>query len=347
MDRSRRLPRLVDVAARAGVSLATASRALAGRDGVSAGVAGHVREIARELGYVANTHARTLAGGPTSTVGLIVNEIGDPYFSEIASGVLRLAGEHDLSVQICHSGRDPRHELAQIRSLVAHRVGVIVLAGSGYTDPRLQAQSRLELGAFEGRGGRASVIGRHFLGVDAVLPDNVAAGHAVADHLLSLGHRRVAVAAGPARLTTVVDRLAGVAAAVRRHGLPWPATPVVHADFTRAGGCAATEEIMREHPGTTAIIGLTDMMAIGAMSTLRSTGLAVPGDISVAGINDIAVAADLAPSLTTVRLPMAGMGELALELALREPSRRPRRKLTGHELVVRDSTAPPWGRNDP
>ena len=127
--------RLVDVAERAGVSLATASRALAGREGVSEEVAAHVRQVARRMGYVANVHARTLAGGATSTVGLIVHEIDDPYFSEIASGVIGVAAERGFSVQICHSGRDPHHELRQIRNLIAQRVGAIIVAGSGYTDP--------------------------------------------------------------------------------------------------------------------------------------------------------------------------------------------------------------------
>src|SRR5829696_658232 len=127
MPRPRSAPRLSDVARRAGVSLATASRALAGRDGVSEQVAEHVRQVSRELGYVANMHARTLAGGVASTVGLIVHQIDDPYFSEIAGGVVQAAGEQDLIVQICHSGRDPEQGLRQIRNLIAQRVGVIIV----------------------------------------------------------------------------------------------------------------------------------------------------------------------------------------------------------------------------
>lgn len=340
MRRSRSALRLVDVAERAGVSLATASRALARRDGVSEKVAHHVRQVASDLGYVANMHARTLAGGSTSTVGLIVHEIGDPYFSEIASGVIGLAGEQDLMVQICHSGRNPENDLRQIRTLIAHRVGVIILAGSGYTDPKLQAESKAELSAFQDAGGRVSVIGRHFLSADAVLPDNEAAGRTVAEHVLSLGHRRIAVVAGPERLTTVADRLAGVASAAERSGLSWAGVPVVQTDFTRDGGRVATEQILREHPRTTAIIALNDAMAIGILSTLRAGKVIVPEQVSVVGFDDVSVAADLAPSLTTVRLPMAMMGELALEMALKPPSRRPRRKSTGHELIVRDSTGP-------
>lgn len=340
MPRPRSALRLADVAERAGVSLATASRALAGREGVSEQVADRVRQVSRDLGYVANLHARTLAGGTTSTVGLIVHQIDDPYFTEIASGVIKAAGEQDLMVQICHSARDPQQELKQIRNLIAQRVGVLIVAGSGYTDPRLQAESKVELSAFQDAGGRVAVIGRHHLRADAILPDNEAGGDTVTEHVLALGHREIAVVAGPERLTTVADRLTGVARALERKGLSLSALPVIQTDFTRDGGRTAADQILRDHPRTTAIIALNDAMAIGVLSTLRSNGVAVPDRMSVAGFDDVSVAADLAPSLTTVRLPMAEMGQLALAMALKPRSSRLRRKSTGHELVVRDSTGP-------
>jgi len=332
--------RLVDVAERAGVSLATASRALAGRDGVSEEVANRIRQISRELGYVANPYARTLAGGASSTVGLVVHQVDDPYFSEIAGGVIQVADEQSLLVQICHSGRDPDHELRQIRNLIAQRVGIIIVAGSGYDDPRIEAETKADLSAFQSLGGRVAVIGRHSLGVDAVLPDNEAGGRALGDHLVELGHRRIAVAAGTPGLTTVADRLAGVAASLRAHGLSLDALPVVHTDFTRDGGRAAADRIIDEHPDTTAIVALNDAMAMGVLSALRTRRIAVPDRMSVVGFDDVSVAADLAPSLTTVRLPMTDMGRMALDLALKPRSARPRRRPTGHQLIVRDSTGP-------
>jgi LacI family transcriptional regulator len=331
--------RLVDVAERAGVSLATASRALAGRDGVSEAVANRVREISRELGYVANPYARTLAGGASSTVGLVVHQVDDPYFSEIAGGVIEIAGEQGLLVQICHSGRNPHHELAQIRHLVAQRVGIIIVAGSGYRDSRAEGDVKAELSAFQRQGGRVAVIGRHALGVDAVLPDNEAGGLALGNHLLDLGHRRIGVAAGTDTLTTVADRLAGVASAMRGHGLSMSDLVVVHGDFTREGGRVAAEQIMREHPETTAIIALNDAMAMGVLSMLRELRIPVPEKVSVVGFDDVSVAADLAPGLTTIRLPMTDMGRMALEMALKPQPARPRRRSTGHQLIVRDSTA--------
>jgi LacI family transcriptional regulator len=332
--------RLVDVAERAGVSLATASRALAGRDGVSEEVASRVRQVSRELGYVANPYARTLAGGASSTVGLIVHQVDDPYFSEIAGGVIEIAGEQGLLVQICHSGRDPETELRQIRHLIAQRVGILLIAGSGYDDARVEAEAKAELSAYQSLGGRVAVIGRHSLGVDAVLPDNEAGGRALGAHLLELGHRRIAVAAGTPGLTTVADRLAGVAAALASQGLSLDRLPVVHTDFTRDGGRVAAERILRDHPDTTAIIALNDAMAMGVLSTLRAARVPVPKRMSVVGFDDVSVAADLAPSLTTVRLPMTDMGRMALALALKPRPTRPRRRSTGHTLVVRDSTGP-------
>lgn len=341
MARDRTALRLQDVAEAAGVSMATASRSLSGAPGVSESVAERVRGVAREMGYVANIHARSLAGGASRTVGLVVHEIGDPYFSEIASGVLGVGSREGLMVQICHTGRDPRQELAQLRMLIANRVDTIIIAGSGFVDASLQSAARADLQAFRKTGGRVAVIGRHHLGVDAVLPDNVEGARAVAGHLLDLGHRRIAVATGSRLLTTVADRLAGVEAAFGAAGLDFSEVPVVEAEFTRAGGKAAAEKVLAEHPDVTAVLAVNDDMAIGILSVLRARGISVPGQVSITGFDDVAVAGDLSPSLTTVRLPMAEMGEQALLLALKEPGSRPRRRLVGADLVVRDSTGRP------
>jgi LacI family transcriptional regulator len=340
MPERRSAVRLADVAERAGVSIATASRSLSGSSGVSVRVADHVRTVALALGYVVNPHARSLAGGATASVGLIVHEIGDPYFSEIASGVLRVAAREGMTAQICHSGRDPQTELTQIRTLVAHRIGGIIVAGSGWVDPRVQADAKAELLSFRRSGGRVAVIGRHHVAVDAVLPDNQAGARSVAEHVLAQGHRRIAIAAGSRRLTTIADRLAGIDDVLRARGRTLDEVPVVEADFTRDGGKEAAARILAEHGDATAILALNDAMAIGVLSTLRSAGVDVPGQVSVTGFDDVPVAEDLAPGLTTVRLPMARMGELAMTLALKAPAARPRRQTTGHTLVVRDSTGP-------
>ncbi|PUB20327.1 LacI family transcriptional regulator [Promicromonospora sp. AC04] len=332
--------RLVDVAERAGVSIATASRALSGASGVSAEMAERVRAVAAELGYVANVHARSLASGASPGVGLVVHEIGDPYFAEIASGVLEVADAHGRMVQICHTGRDPYTEVAQLRALVNARVGIIVVAGSGHLDPDVQSQMKAQVQGFEAAGGRVAVIGRHpQLGVDAVVPANVAGGRAIADHLLGLGHRRIGVASGSRRLATMADRLAGVEQALRAHGLTLDDLPVVEAEFTLDGGKDAARRILDEHPDVTAILALNDDMAVGVLSVLGERGIAVPGEISVTGFDDVVVAGHLSPALTTVHLPMKEMGRQALELALLPRAARPRRRTAEQQLMVRASTA--------
>lgn len=334
-------PRLQDVAEAARVSLATASRALAGRDGVSPDLAERVRDVAVTLGYVPNAHARALAGAAQPMVGLIVHDVADPYFAEIAKGVLRVADQHELMVLINQSERRPETELMRIRSLRAHRVGSIVLAGSGYVDTSQEADVAAELLAFRAAGGRVAMVGRHSIPVDAVLPDNGAGGRTAARHLLDLGHRRIAVVAGPENLSTVADRLAGVLEEAGAWGIGADALVVEYDAFSRDGGVAATRRVLERAPDSTAILALTDVMAMGALAVLREAGRSVPNEISVMGFDDVTVAADLAPALSTVRLPMAAMGAMALELTLRPPAARPRRRRTGHELVIRDSTAPP------
>lgn len=335
------LPRLSDVAARAGVSLATASRAMSGNSGVSTELAGHVRAVAEQMGYIANVHARSLAGGASATIGLIVHEIGDPYFSEIASGALRVAGRQSRMVQIVQAERTPESELAQIRALRAYRVGAMIIVGSGFADLSLEKATEAELVAFQASGGRVAVIGRHHLPADAVLPDNEAAGLTLGRHMLALGHRRIALVAGSAGLNTIQDRLAGISEALSEAGLTLKDVILIYGEFTREGGASATEEVLARYPETTAIIALSDQMAIGVLATLRERGMRVPADMSVAGFDDISVAADLAPSLTTVDIFMAEMGAIAVEMTMAKAASRPRRRKTGHALKIRDSTGAP------
>lgn len=342
-DVTSRNVRLIDVAQRAGVSIATASRSLSGSPGVSEQMAEHVRRVATELGYIVNAHARALAGGTAGNIGLLVHEVGDPYFAEIASGVLNAANERGLSVQICHTGRDPEVELAQFRILAANGIETIILAGSGFVDAAITAPLWADIKRYVANGGRVATIGRHRDDADAVLPDNTGGGAAIAAHVADLGHRSIGVIAGSAELTTVADRLEGLLDELQQRGIEIGHIPVIDCPFTITGGQEAARGLLRAHPELTAIMCLNDAMAMGALSELRSSDVDVPNDISVTGFDDVQVAALLAPSLSTVRLPMASFGRLAVELA-DDPSDRVRRRSTTSELIIRDSTARPSPR---
>lgn len=331
-------PRLIDVAEAAGVSLASASRAMSGGSGISPEVAAHVRSVALQLRYEPNMHARGLAGGLVPTIGLVVHEIGDPYFADIASGVIRSATAENRSVQIAQAERTPRSELAQVRALLRQRVGAIIIAGSGYADPALEEEMAETLADFTAVGGRVAVIGRHHMPVDAVLPDNHRAGVSVGRHLADLGHHRIGVVAGPLELNTVSDRIDGLREGTRDSAVE---LTVVSQAFTREGGIAGARELLDRD--LTAIVGLNDAMAIGILGELRQHGIRVPEDISVVGFDDIAVAADVAPGLTTARIPMFDMGQHAVSLILRPASEDARTITTAHELIVRQSSGPPRG----
>lgn len=330
---------MADVATRAGVSIATASRTLSGSAQVSPDLAARVLAAADELGYTVNPHARSLAGGVATVLGLMVYEIDDPYFAEIASGVVQVAGEHGWSVQVSHQSREAASDLAAVRLLRAQQVGAIIIAGSGYVDAPTNDAVNSELEEYASVGGRVVAIGQRFLRCDSVLPDNAGAARLAVRHLIELGHTRIGVAAGPLGLTTVADRVGGVLRAIEEAGLP--AAPVVPAAFTRAGGRSATERLVDAHPDLTAIVATNDTMAIGALSILRERGVSVPDHISVTGIDDVQVAQDLAPALTTVRLPMAHMGAQAARLAVVAAGAEPTFVGVSGQLVVRASTGPP------
>lgn len=338
-------PRLQDVARHAGVSLATASRVLSGSEQrVSPDLSGRVLRAAAELNYVPNAHARALARASTSTVGLIVHDVSDPYFSEIARGVLRAASEHDLLVLICNTYRDPDRELEYIAALRAQRVQAVLLAGSGFAQAHLERRLSKELRGVEAAGSRAIVVGRHAASVDNVLPDNVGGARMMVRHLLDLGHRDIGVIAGPLELTTIEDRLGGIREALAAAGTGLPDDRVAATDFTRDGGYRAVLELRERSPECSAIFALNDPMAIGALAALRDHGVSVPSDVSVVGFDDIPAARDVTPPLTTVRLPMEEMGSRALELALKPAAVRPRRVPMPAGLVERASAGPPVGR---
>jgi LacI family transcriptional regulator len=329
---------LADVARHAGVSTATASRIINGSPKpVADALRARVLAAVAELKYVPNAHAQMLARSHRSAVGVIVHDVSDPYFAEITRGLQRVAEADGRLAIICNSYRQPDRELEYIDLLHAHQVAAIVIAGSGYLDAGTAAKLDDRLRAFEATGGRIAVIGRHEHTGDAVMPDNEEGGFLAASHLFSLGHTEIAVIAGPPALTTTFDRLAGVRRAVRKFRLKLPRARIVHADFTRDGGCTATEHVLSAFPEVTAIAALNDSMAVGALAALR----AADRRVAVIGFDDMPIARDVTPSLTSVRLPLTELGERAMRLALGAAADAPRVEHVSAELVLRESTWAP------
>jgi LacI family transcriptional regulator len=333
---------LADVARRAGVSAATVSRIVNGSPKiVSDELRERVLRAVQELQYVPNAHAQLLARSHRTTVGVIVHDVSDPYFAEITRGLQRVASEQGRLVIICNSYRDSERELEYVELLRAQQVEAIILAGSGYHDPVFTKSLNAKLSAYMVTGGRVSVVGRHKITGDAVMPANEEGGYLIGSAVFSLGHQHVGVVAAPKRLTTTTDRLAGLRRAARAHHRVLPARRIEYASFDRDGGASATAALLDADPKLTAIVALNDSMAIGALSVLRSRGLTVPDDVSVVGFDDMPIARDVTPALTTVRLPLVEIGARAIGLALDAHHPNPRVEEVPATLVHRESLAPP------
>ncbi|MFC7530645.1 LacI family DNA-binding transcriptional regulator [Actinoplanes sp. GCM10030250] len=331
---------LADVARLAGVSPATVSRVINDSSKrVNEDLRERVLAAVAQLHFVPNAHAQHVARPRKSAVGVIVHDVSDPYFAEITRGLQRQAGAHDRLLVICNSYREPERELAYVALLRAQQVHALILAGSGYHDDAFTERLNAELGAYQQAGGRVAVIGRHRLVGSAVLPANEDGAHALGLRLFGLGHRRVAIIAGPRRLTTTTDRLTGFRRAADECGVELPSSRILYTDFTRDGGATAAAELLDSQPGLTALIALNDSMAVGTLATLRERGVRVPDDISVTGFDDMPIARDVTPSLTTVKLPLVEMGERAMALALGDDD-GPRAEPAEATIIWRESVGP-------
>jgi LacI family transcriptional regulator len=337
---------LQDVADRAGVSLTTASRVVnEGARRVGASLAQRVNEAAAELGYTANLQARAVATGQSTMIGVVVHDIADPYFSSIAAGLIEVADARRLLVCMSSTSATEVAEREYVALMRAQRARAVILIGSRSDDAAAREALRAEIAAFTRSGGRAVCVGQDLLGVDTILPENAAGAEALAKAMVALGHRRFAVLAGPRGLLTARDRLDGFRAGLAAWSVPLGPASVIHGPFTRDGGYEAMSAVLAAgDPLPDCVFAVTDVMALGALARLRAGDLTVPADIALAGFDDIATLRDVYPSLTTVRLPLKRMGEMAAGLVLSEVSdaarEQPRVIPVLGEVILRDSTVP-------
>ena len=339
---------LQDVADRAGVSLTTASRVV--NDGsrrVGKALADRVHKAVTDLGYTANLQARAVATGQSTMVGVALRDISDPYFSSIAAGLIEVANGQvpsggRLLVCMSSTAADEAAEREYVALMRAQRARAVVLVGSRSDNTAARDALRAELDAFTRSGGRAACIGQDLLGIDTVLPENRAGAEALARDLAALGHRRFAVLAGPRTLLTGQDRTNGFRDGLNAWSVPLDAARVVHGELSRDGGYQAMSEILAAgEPLPDCVFAVSDIMAVGALARLRAAGIDVPGDIALAGFDDISTLRDVYPPLTTVRLPLKRLGEIAARLVLSDDApRRPRVVPVPGEVVLRDSTRP-------
>jgi LacI family transcriptional regulator len=331
-----------DIAALAGVSVATVSRVLNGRPDVSPATRETVLRYIRELGYVSNRHARALAGGRTGLIGLTVPHVGGHFFGEIVAGAAEALYERDARLVVCPTRHEHERELSLLERLM-----------HGTTDGALlilPSESRDELAGLRQQGYPFVVIDPALPvddGIPVVAATNWAGARMATEHLIALGHERIGLITGPPTWCASIDRLAGYHSALLAARRPILPELVCEGDFTIASGYHGAQHLLALPQPPTAIFASDDDMAIGVLRAARERGLTVPRDLSLVGFDDVEPALIASPALTTVRQPLQEMGRVGAALLYRlldgQPLDATRVELSTR-LVVRASTAPPPSR---
>ncbi|MDN3022713.1 LacI family DNA-binding transcriptional regulator [Streptomyces sp. S.PB5] len=342
---------LADVAARAQVSPATVSRVLNGNYPVAASTRERVLRAVDELDYVLNGPASALAAATSDLVGILVNDIADPFFGIMASAIQSeiggpggRAGGERLAVT-CNTGGSPERELTYLTLLQRQRAAAVVLTGGAVEDAPHAAAVAAKLRKLGDAGTRVVLCGRPpapDTSAIALTFDNRGGGRELTEHLIGLGHRRLGYIAGPEERTTTRHRLEGHRAALADAGIAEDPRWTVHGRYDRRSGYEATLELLRRDPSLTAVVAANDSVALGACAALRDSGLRIPDDVSVAGFDDLPFSIDAVPALTTVRLPLAEAGARAGRIAMGREEEPPGGiAVIRGELMVRGSTGGP------
>lgn len=330
---------LYEVAERAGVSLATASRVLNGSTRqVGEDLRVRVLQAAQELRYTANGPAQAMARGHSNTVGLLVGDIADPYFTQIAAGVIAAADGHGLTVTMGTTGREAVREVRHVAAFRSQRARGVIMVGSRFSGAEASDELAAEVAAYQDVGGHVVLISQPTGDLPVVEIDNRRLAAQLADELVALGHRDFAVLAGPEDLLTAADRAIGFTEGLESCGVAVVPGRTLHGAFDRSGGYRAMTELLSRTTTPGCVFAVNDVMALGAMAAIRDAGLTPGVDVPIAGFDDIPTLADVRPGLTTVNLPLREAGRLAVELLTAEESDSAVRQVTG-SVVLRESTA--------
>jgi LacI family transcriptional regulator len=316
-----------DVAARAGVSVATVSRVFNRKGPIREATYLRVLAVAERMRYVPDAAARSLSTRSTSTIGVVLPELHGEFFSEVIRGIDVSARNRGLHLIVSGSHSD-RAEMSAVLQAVRGRVdGLIVMS------PDLDASTLL---ADLPKGVRVVLLNATAEGRPSITIDNAGGARAVVRHLAALGHRRIAFISGPAKNGDSAQRRRGYRAGMRAAGSGQDVSLEFAGNFTEESGYEAAKEIAPLSPRPTAVFAANDAMAIGALSAFNELGVRVPEEIALVGFDDIPIARFLSPALTTVNVPIAHLGRRGLELLLdsTDPDRSETLKPT---LIVRKS----------
>ncbi|HEY1367853.1 MAG TPA: LacI family DNA-binding transcriptional regulator [Gaiellaceae bacterium] len=329
-----------DVARAAGVSKSSVSRALNGVPGtVAPATAARVRRAMEELGYVPNAVAASLKYQRTKTVGLVLPDLGNPFFALVAAGVEAEISGAGYSLLVANTGNDHERETSATRMLLERQVDALLIGSSSLAGNHL----RLALG----RGVHVALVDSHprRFSVDCITADNRGGAAEATAHLLALGHRDLGVIAGLADDSSAAERLQGVRATLDAAGLRLPHERCHAGDFGIASGREGAHALLGGPDPPTALFVANNLMTVGAMRGIADLGLRIPDDVSLVGFDDMDWYPLASPPITAVAQPAHEIGRRAarrlLERIRGTRRSRPRTELLPTELIVRASTAPP------
>jgi DNA-binding LacI/PurR family transcriptional regulator len=326
---------LKEIAKEAGVNVSTASRALTGIYGVHKATREKVLSTAKRLNYRPNLMARGLVTGKSRTIGLLVSDIRNPYFAEVARGAEDAAFAASFDVILCNSDLDPEKQFRYVRSLLEKNVEGILMNSVATLTP----EQRTELA-------NCSVpvvllnppTGKHSF--STVVADNYQGGRLAGEYLIGLGHRKLVHLTGHRNHGNFVERCRGFLDAVEATGNLANGL-IMHGDHSYRGGYELGRKLFEQHPEVTAIFAANDVMAFGVVQAALETGKSIPQDVSLVGFDNLEVSALIHPPLTTIHQPKYDIGQAAVESLLRQARaagpRIPEQRVFGVRLVERAS----------
>ncbi len=329
---------IVDVAKEAGVSYSTVSRVVNNKSYVKQETREKVLLAMTRLGYQANLQARSLAGGQTHVIGLLVVDLATQYMGEIIHAIddTLAASQYELMLYTTHRRR--RKETAYVNMMARGLVDGLLIV--------LPREPESYLRSLRQRDFPYVLIDQ--LGIDesdlSVTAANIHGGYEATRHLIELGHRRIGIITGWMDMVAARHRLDGYRAALADYNIPYDECLLFEGDFLQSCGFHGTNHLLELPQPPTAIFASNDVSAIGVMDAVRIRGLEIPHDISVVGFDDIPMAALSIPKLTTVRQPLTEMGHCATQILLnliQKPEEKQHSVVLPTNLVLRESTAPP------
>lgn len=336
---ARPLTGILEVAALAGVSAATVSNVLNEPNLVAPATRKRVEIVIDHVGYIPNRNAAALRSGRSRMLGLVVPDIANPFFAELARGAVDAAGERGYVVALCNSDGKSANEHRSLDVLQEQRVAGVLVTPVG--------QPPKELATLRDRSSHVVLLDVPARQSEfcSVCVDDVRGGALAIDHLIDLGARSVALVNGPRALRQCADRRRGVLGAIKRHSdLGVVVVEYEVAAMSITAGAKVIADVLSEQPSVDAVFCTNDLLAIGAERALAAAGVRVPDDVLVVGYDDIELAGEAAVPLTSIRQPTYELGRAGTELLLREIAdgrdHQHEKRVFSAELVVRSSSSP-------